>query len=320
MFRRFPFIYLGQISLAAGLLVAPPVCLAAPPASSETEPRNQAPPFLSQGSVSPSGTLAPAPPMPKDSPTAPLTTVEAESALRQALKVRQTGSNTFQIGLVEFDRLRRTVSLPARVAIRTQIVEYALVNENGKAYESLLTTQAKASDVHVAFLLLGVSQAPVAGELDQAEAVPATNSLGIEVAWQENGRTKTNALCDLMVLVDEAESAADQRKEPMSPTWPPGLPPGSRPRPMPSRQWLYNGSVFDDFGFAAQREGSIIAVIRDSTALVNNPGEDRDNHHIHFPNTKLLPAKGSLVRVVLRLPERAVQPLISPPARVSSGQ
>jgi hypothetical protein len=70
------------------------------------------------------------------------------------------------------------------------------------------------------------------------------------------------------------------------------------------KQWLYNGSVFDRGGFAAQREGSYIALIRDPSALVNNPGADRDNDRIHFPNAELLPPEGSPVRVIFHLPKR----------------
>ena len=288
---------LGVNGLAAGVLLAAVALMAAQSAPPGTDQPKKVPPAPSQGSVSPSGKFVPSQMLPpKNTGVAPQTPAEAESALKQALKVRQTGSNTFQIGQVELDKQLRTVSLAARMAVRTQAVEYALVNEKGKAYESLLITAATPSEVHVAFLLLGVSQVPVAGDFNKAATVPDTNSLRIEVAWEENGRPRTNALCDLISLVDEPQAPADQRKEPSA-------------RPMPSRQWLYNGSVFDDLGFAAQREGSIIAVIRDSAALVNNPGEDRDNDRVHFPNTKLLPPEGAPVRLVLRLPERVLPPV-----------
>jgi len=79
-------------------------------------------------------------------------------------------------------------------------------------------------------------------------------------------------------------------------------------QPMSLDRWLYNGSEFDRWGFAAQREGSLVALIRDPAALVNNPGPDRDNDQIHFPNAAVLPAKGTLVRVILRLPEPAAPP------------
>jgi hypothetical protein len=49
-------------------------------------------------------------------------------------------------------------------------------------------------------------------------------------------------------------------------------------------------------------------LIRDPAALVNNPGADRDNDKIHFPNQSLLPAEGLPVRVILRLPQAATAP------------
>jgi hypothetical protein len=82
--------------------------------------------------------------------------------------------------------------------------------------------------------------------------------------------------------------------------------------------WLYNGSTFDAFGFAAQREGSIISVIRDEAALVNNPASDRDNDKVHLPQAKLLPPEGWPVRVVMRLrappspPAEPLPPWVSP--------
>ncbi len=277
------------ISMIAALFAT-----SAQPISSKNTSRETMPPPASDVSVSPSDKFTPAP-MPASTNGNPhLTPAQRESAMKQALNLRQTGSNSFQIGLVEFDKRLRTVSLSARVAIRTQAVEYALVNQKGKAYESLLTTEAAPSDVHIAFLLLGVNRVPVDGVFNTAASVPQTNSLQIDVVWENNGKPTHAALCDLMCLMDEGNERP--------------------PRPLGSRAWLYNGSVIDDFGFDAQREGSIIAVIRDSAALINNPAEDRDNDRIHFPNTKLLPAEGSLVRIVLHLPEQIAPPVRHPPA------
>jgi len=297
---------LGGNYLSAAILLAAVALATAQAALPGTDQSRRLPPTPSQGNISPSGKFVAGPKMlpPMDSRNAARTAAEAESALKQALNVRQTGSNTFQIGQVEFDKLRRIVSLPAQVAVRTQAVEYALVNNKGKGYESLLTTVAAPAEVHVAFLLLGASQVPVNGDLNKAATVPATNSLRIEVMWEQNGKLRTDSLCDLICLAAGPESPADRRTEAVA-------------RLMPSRQWLYNGSLFDEFGFAAQREGSIISVIRDSTALVNNPGEDRDDDQIHFPNAGLLPPEGAQVRVVMRLPEPVVHPPPPPPAGAS---
>ncbi len=238
-----------------------------------------APPAAGQGTVSPSGKFSLAPGLGTHG-AGIATPFEAEAALKKGLNVRQTGSNTFQIGRVEFNKLQRTVTVPARVNLRTQIVEYALVTEQGKAYESMLTTQASPADVHLAFLLLGVSPAVLSGDFRQPLHVPETNAVGIEVGWETNGKTLRAALSELLSLTNE-------RAEPQS--------------SMSVTQWFYNGSVFQGSGFAAQQEGSIISVIRDPSALVNNPAADCDNDKIHLPNAQRLPAEGSPVRVIFNL-------------------
>jgi len=189
---------------------------------------------------------------------------------------------------VEFDKQRRTITLPATVCLRDQVVEYALVTSKGKAYESVLSTEASPVDVHLAMLLLGGSAVPVLGEFKQPAPVPETNALRVEVSWQTNDATVTVPLAQMVCVTN-----------------------GSSPdsgRPMTVDRWLYNGSEFDSAGFAAQREGSLVTLIRDPAALVNNPGPDRDNDQIHFPNAAILPAMGTLVRVVLRLPEPPAPP------------
>ena len=207
---------------------------------------------------------------------------EIEAALKKALKVEQAGTNLFRIGLVELDKEKRTVSLNARVCLRTQVVEYALVTDKGKAYESLLTTEAAPVDVHLAFLLLGEGLGQIGGEFGRAMVVPATNAVGIRVSWSNtNGQAVTHSLAEFVVL------AAGQSEI---------------GHPMVLEKWFYNGSVFEPSGFAAQQEGSIVSLIRDPVALINNPGGDRDNDNIHFPNARLLPAEGSSVRVIFQLP------------------
>lgn len=219
----------------------------------------------------------------------------AEAALKETLKVEQTGPGTFRIGRVEFDKRQGTISLPARLNIRTQVVEYVLVNETGKAYESMLTTEAKPTDVHLAALLLGLGPAAVGGGYNRATAVPASNAVSVVVSWQTNGATVKYSLPELIVLRDVLSEQP--------------------PRAFPPGAWLYNGSVFDSLGFVAAREGSLVSLIRDPACLLNNPRDDRDNHHVHFPNGKLLPPEGSAVRVTLQLPGySAAPPPPAPPA------
>jgi hypothetical protein len=219
------------------------------------------------------------------------------AAIKLAAKLELTGSNSFRIGPVEFDQRTRTVTIPARTAVRTQVVEYALVTERGKAYESLFTTTASPTDLHLAFLLLGVVPTSVGGEFNHAAQVSSTNSLAIEVTWETNRLQKSLHLGDLISLS------------------PPG--PFLSSNSMKLETWLYNGSVFDASGFAAQREGSIISLIRDPAALVNNPAPDRDNDQIHWPRQYLLPPENWPLRIVMKLPVPPAPPAEPLPPWVS---
>ncbi|HLH52570.1 MAG TPA: YdjY domain-containing protein [Verrucomicrobiae bacterium] len=240
-----------------------------------------------EGSISPSGKFVP----PAPGPTADQSSrgaEEARAALQRALKLSQTGSNTFQIGHVQFDKLQRTITVPARVCIRNQIVEYGLVMESGKTYESLLKTEASPVDLQLAFLLLGLSQFEVGGNLRSAITVPETNGLRIDISWETNSQSFSFELSDLVLLAEKGPESGGHK--------------------MSVEKWLYNGSVFDRWGFAAQREGSIVSLIRDPAALINNPGTDRDNDTLHLPNRDLLPPENYPVRVSMHLAHPPVLP------------
>jgi hypothetical protein len=239
-------------------------------------------PSPDQGTINSSGKFTPAYNGAPSTQTVPRTQQDAEEVLKHVSTLKQTGSNTFQIGLVEFDKEKRTVTFPASICLRDQIIEYALVTTHGKTYESLLTTTVSPVDIHLAMLLLNVGGVPVLGNFRQPAPISETNALRIEVTWKANDQTVTIPLATLVCLTNGRLN--DQG------------------RPMSLEEWLYNGSEFNPWGFAVLREGSLIALIRDSTALVNNPGADRDSDQIHFPNTNILPPVGTSVQVVLRLP------------------
>jgi hypothetical protein len=271
-------IYFTSILLAAQMVVADPLAKTAPTPE--------------QGSISSSGKFTPAYPATPSTERVPQSQADAEEVVKHMATLKPTGSHTFQIGRVEFDQEKRTVTFPAAICLRDQVIEYALVTTHGKTYESLLSTEVSPVDIHLAMLLLNVARVPVLGGLKQPAPVPETNAVRIEISWQTNSQTITLPLATLVCLTSGHLND-----------------PG---RPMTLDQWLYNGSEFNPWGFAVLREGSLIAMIRDSTALVNNPGADRDNDQVHFPNTKLLPPVGTPVQVVLRLPGPKPVPPPSP--------
>jgi hypothetical protein len=213
----------------------------------------------------------------------PVTRAEAEGKLQEALKVEELGGGKFRVGRVSFDKSERRVSLPAKVNMRAGVVEYVLTTEAGKKHEALLTSAASPQDLHLACLLLGMKGAPLAGENGEAMTVAAADAVQVSVSWETNGPPAVHPLASLISL-----TKGD---------------PGQPGEPMPAGAWHYTGSRFTGPGaFAAQAEGTFISLIRDGSALLNNPGGSRDNDDLHMPNAALLPPEGTPVTLILQLP------------------
>lgn len=215
----------------------------------------------------------------------PVKPEEAEKQLRENLKVEELAPGRFRIGRVRFDTRARTVSLPAEVHMRRGMIEYALTTEKGKAHEAMLTTKASPRDVHLACLLLGMTGSPPAGAAGEAMKLQRAQSVDISVSWETNGPVRTLPLASLLELAACA--------------------PGGTISPMPANPWHYTGSRFCGPAiFAAEAEGSLISLIRDDSALVNNPGPSRDDDTIHQPNSSALPPQGTPVTVILQAPPK----------------
>ena len=215
----------------------------------------------------------------------PVTAAEAEKQLREALKVQDLGGGKYQLGRVKFDATTRTVSVPAKVNLSSGVIEYVLTTEAGKAHESMLTTTASPRDLHLACLLLGMKGAPVTGAPNAAMEVPAAQAVKISVTWETNGPPKSVPLAGLLQL-KKGGNCCD----------------GAR---MAEGPWHYTGSRFLPSGpFAAESEGSLISLIRDDDALVNNPDETRDSDELHLANPTALPPAGWPVTIVFQLPAK----------------
>lgn len=206
---------------------------------------------------------------------------EAEASLRKDLKIEKTANGNLRIGAVELDKQSRAIRFPAAVNMTSGTVEYALVATTGKSHEAMFTTDAAPRDIHLAMLLLGIQPAKFALNPDKGLLVPATAALDVSVGWETNGPPKNMPLAALTTVADPS---ADKPASGLKAELP----------------WLYNGSRFNEAGFAATLEGSIISLIADEMALVNNSQSDRENDEIHLPNTAALPPAGTRVTITFR--------------------
>jgi hypothetical protein len=72
--------------------------------------------------------------------------------------------------------------------------------------------------------------------------------------------------------------------------------------------WVYTGSIIVQNKFLAQMDGSIISLVTDPVALVNNIGPGHDNDLIWEPNAANLPPRDAPIEVTITFHEHPAKP------------
>lgn len=209
------------------------------------------------------------------------------------ISIKETSPGVFKIADVRLDKLQRTVSFPARLNLTNGAMEYLLVNSWGKVHESVFQTETEPYRIHVAMLLLGVnsmealSKSTTATNLVEAsspgqflshpsaERLPG-EAISIEVKWLEQGRRMSRP----------AEQFLFNRKT------------KSMPR---DGDWVYNGSIVQEGHFLAESEGSVVSLVTDPLAMINNLAPGHDDDSIWFVNTNRLPPLETALEIVIHL-------------------
>lgn len=186
--------------------------------------------------------------------------------------IKQIAPGRFQIGRVTLDKQSRSVSFPAIVNMTEAIVEYVVVTREGKVHESLLRTDAAPKDIHVAMLLLDAKGAGTnAVPEDPLKPIPGDPVI-IEVSWK-NKRGERRVRVEELIWNTQLKTNLSK-----------GV-------------WIYNGSRIENGAFMADLEGSIVSLITDPFALVNNPRPGRDNDDLCEVNSKAVPPLDTAVEV-----------------------
>jgi hypothetical protein len=212
-----------------------------------------------------------------DAPRAQLESIERRVPASEAatnLPLKRLGPGLFALGDVSFNKEQRTVSFPARVNLGQGNIEYLLVTSAGKTHESLFRTDAKPHHVQLALVLLGARGSTNAFAEHAAKPVPGDH-VEIEVSWTAGGK----------LLRFAAEEFVEDRKSVR----------------MSKGPWTYNGSRLREDGFAAEVDGSIISLITDPDALINNPRPGREDDDNWLIRTNGLPPLNSPVEIRIKL-------------------
>jgi len=192
------------------------------------------------------------------------------------MPLRQIAPGVFEIGKVRFDQQQKTVTFPAALNLSAGIIEYVLVTSYGKTHESLLRTEVEPYHIHLALLLLGAKGAGTnAFPDDPAKPLPG-DRVTVELSWKK-GRKELRRRAEELVYSRRTRS------------------------PMTPGEWIYNGSQVLEGTFVAQRDGSIISLITDPDALVNNPRPGHQDDENWTVSKTGLPAPDTPVQVLLRL-------------------
>ncbi|SHK49271.1 hypothetical protein SAMN02745181_0009 [Rubritalea squalenifaciens DSM 18772] len=200
--------------------------------------------------------------------------------------VKSLGGGRYQIGKVILDKKNRAVHVPAEVNMTEGVVEYILVADSGKLHESVFSTSAKPADIHVACLLLGMKELPVAQWPKSYLQADKTSQVAVEIVWKSNGPLKRLPATECVLRTDSERLDSG------------GV--GG----LASGHWVYSGSNVRGGAFAASSEGSVISIIADDAALVNGLRPRNQDDTLYAANAKVLPNKNFKVEVVFKLPAK----------------
>lgn len=197
-------------------------------------------------------------------------------AVQSNALLRPTGSNTFALGPVQLNVRERTVSFPAVVNMEAGLIEYLLVTTSGKTHESLLRTDVAPHQIQLALLLLGARGAGT-NAFPQSPAQPLPGEpVTLELVWTQEGQPKRI----------RAEAAVRDRR---------------RRGPAQPGPWVYTGSRVVQGTFVADLVGSIVAVMEDPDALINNPRPGREDDENWEVQPGVMPSLDTPVQVVIKL-------------------
>lgn len=200
-----------------------------------------------------------------------------------AAKVEKIGDNRYQLGDIRFNGKTREIRVPAAVNMREGILEYALVHGDGKIHESLLVTHVVPSQLQVAMKLCHYRDGegdvfdvfyPEDEKKGPAGAKTRGEPVALTVEWQVDGEHKAAPLSDW--IFDRKRNAV-----------------------MPDEPWVYSGSYLYEGDFAADMDGTLIAIYLYRGAMLNTMTDGSEDDERWLANADKTPALGTAVTLVL---------------------
>lgn len=186
----------------------------------------------------------------------------------------------YRMGNVTIDAERRRIEMPGRVNMQEGLVELLACTPTGKLHESVLALDIKPLHLQLALLVLGLKPGrnpgvPNAGGDKRAPG----ERVEIRVSWEAGGKRREMRAEELIL---------DQPKK----------------RAMAETDWVFLGSQIWDTGLAADETGSLITTYHDPLAIIENPLDTVNDDTLYLANSRVVPAVGTKVMVVVSPVER----------------
>jgi hypothetical protein len=195
--------------------------------------------------------------------------------------VENLGGTRRALGRIQFDIATREILVPAKINMTRGVIEYALVHDLGKVHESLLSTTVTPFELNVVLLLLNYQP-------DAMWHVPPAKPKPAEDARRES-------LCRIAVRWSDPNGGSEKSAPIESWVWNLGTKAIASDGP-----WVYTGSTATvDGRFAAQVDGTHVALYLDPRCLFNNPRPGNNDDQLWEP-ARNLPPKDTPVTVVFR--------------------
>jgi len=221
--------------------------------------------------------------------------------------IKQLSAHEFQIGKIHLDQKKREISFGAGLNMTQGLLEFLLVTtQSNKVHETLLLSDISPLNLNIAFKLLGIAESPELFEIVDEDYRPtgvypevnpkvsAASKVDILVEWGEGENKKSHPINELIHHIE----------------WPKGAH-GFQPQDelvleeiklttMEAGPWLSTGSYIHEGQFKAEVAGIMIAIYTAQQAIVNYPGKDRQAGDVWIPNEKVVPAEGTVVKVIIK--------------------
>lgn len=229
---------------------------------------------------------------------------EAGSRLTAALaeaartRIKKTGPTTYELGPIQINSATREIRIPTMVNMTEGILEYALVHEQGKTHESLLRTTVSPMEMNLALLLTHFEPHLKDAAQYLREPTGQTKSR-MALPMEREGANQIRA------TLEWKDAAGKTQTAPMG-SW---IRDRQAGKPASLDHWTFTGSFINEKGFAAEYDGSHIAIYFDLASVVNLPDKNNGSDENWLVETSAVPAIDTPVTLVL---SPLVPPLSSP--------